>query len=156
MIILTNLHKGALTTLAAFLILAGAYNVLAKNNTQTVGAGGYDVVAYQTQSKAVPGDTNLVSYVDDTAYLFTSKENKLLFDANPKKYLPEFGGYCAMGLTMRKKLPINPEAFTVVDGRLYLNLNEVVLEKWRKDRANNIINANKVWGDIENTHPSQL
>lgn len=124
--------------------------------TQTVGANGYDLVAYQTVSKAVPGDTSHAAYLNGTTYLFSTVENKATFEADPAKYLPAFGGYCAMGIAMGKKLPVDPTAFKVVDGTLYLNLNSNVQKIWFKDIPGNIEKALDNWADIKGTNPADL
>lgn len=121
--------------------------------TQTVGASGYDLVAYQAENKAVRGDTSFMSYVNDTVYLFTSKANKEAFDKEPSRYLPAYGGYCAFGMSNGYKVPVDPEAFTVVDGTLYLNFNKEVREMWSKDVPGRISKADENWAKIMNDQP---
>lgn len=137
------------------LVLAGTFMASA-NETQTLGANGYDLVAYQTVSKAVLGDTSKVSYLNGTTYLFASDANKATFDADPKKYLPALGGYCAMGIAMGKKLATNPINFKVVDGKLYLNLNSAVQKMWFRDIPGNIEKANENWTDLKTANPADL
>lgn len=143
--------------LAAVLGLLMAGSVMAAaNQTQTVGASGYDLVAYQTVSKALTGDSSHAAYHNGTTYLFASKANKEAFEADPVKYLPAYGGYCAMGVALGKKLPIDPKAFKVVDGTLYLNLNTKVQGMWFKDIPGNIEKANENWKDIQGVNPAAL
>jgi YHS domain-containing protein len=121
--------------------------------TQTVGASGYDLVAYQTENKPVRGDTSFMSYVNDTVYLFANKENKAAFDKEPARYLPAYGGYCAFGMSNGYKVPVDPEAFTVVDNKLYLNFNKQVRDMWSKDIPGRISKADENWSKIMNDQP---
>lgn len=82
--------------------------------------GGYDVVAYHTEEKAVPGDEQYAVEHGGATYLFASEENKTAFEAEPDKYKPAYGGYCAFGVAQNKQLPANPESFTLQDGKLYM------------------------------------
>lgn len=122
----------------------------------TTASSGYDVVAYQTQNAAVKGTTAAFSYHKGQAYLFSSQENREIFEKNPEKYVPAFGGYCAMGVALGKKLPIDPEAFYVVDGTTYLNVNKTVQKRWLDDVAGNINDANGNWKDLEHRDPATL
>src|ERR1043165_6128706 len=79
---------------------------------------GYDPVAFFTDNKPVKGDSNLSSSYKGANYLFASKEHKDLFDKEPSKYEPAFGGYCAFGVSRNKLVEIDPEAFQIVQGRL--------------------------------------
>jgi len=87
----------------------------------TTGISGYDAVAYFTEGKPTRGNGHHVTVFDGVTYLFASEENKKTFEANPKKYIPAYGGYCAFGVTEKKKFVADPEAWKIVDGKLYLN-----------------------------------
>ncbi len=104
---------------------------------------GYDVVAYHTENKAVKGIWDHQYTVDDAIYYFSSESNKELFVANPEQYLPAYGGYCAFGVGMPNgfgksapgKYPVNPEAFKITDGQLFLFYDEddfKALPYWNK------------------------
>ena len=69
---------------------------------------------------------------------FASAENRDLFAANPEKYAPQFGGYCAYGFTKNKAVNVDPRAFTVRNDKLYLNLNQGVKKTWLEDVDNYI------------------
>lgn len=119
-------------------------------------ASGYDVVAYHTEGKAKVGSTDNFTYHNGKAYLFSSKKNKEMFMKNPSKYEPAFNGFCAMGVAMGKKLPVDPKAFKIVDGVLYLNLNKDVQKFWMDDMATNIDTANEKWSGIKHKNPADL
>ena len=131
--------------------------LLAEAAIDTVAVQGYDVVSYH-QSNGVPkkGTGNSVAYYDGEAFLFASDANKKVFEENPEKYLPAYGGYCAFGVTKSKKFVGDPMAYKVVDGTLYLNLSKEVQKIWLKDVPGNIETANGIWPDIKNVHPTKL
>lgn len=120
------------------------------------GVGGYDVVSYHTGEKPLPGNGNHLSEVDGVTYLFVSKQNKAAFDKEPQKYLPAFGGYCAFGVSVNKKFVGDPNVWEIVDGQLYLNLDNKIKGMWVKDIPGNLEKANKAWPKIKGTHYSKL
>src|SRR5215510_13797542 len=122
----------------------------------TTGISGYDAVAYFTEGKPTRGNGHHVSVFDGVTYLFASEENKKTFEANPKKYIPAYGGYCAFGVTEKKKFVADPEAWKIVDGKLYLNLDKDVQAEWGKDVSGNIRKADSIWHGIKDTPPSDL
>lgn len=85
--------------------------------------GGYDVVAYFNEG-ATKGKSTITANYNKATYRFSSKENKMAFNKNPEKYLPQYGGFCAWGVAEKKAtFPINPETYDIVDGKLYLFFN---------------------------------
>jgi YHS domain-containing protein len=134
-------------------LLFGAWAATAGAGSAVNLAGGYaiaghDPVAYFTVNKAVKGAEAHKATHEGATYLFASKENKETFAANPAKYVPQYGGYCAFGVTKQAKFEVDPEAFTIVDGKLYLNKNKDVLETWRKDTKGYISTAETIWPRI--------
>lgn len=117
---------------------------------------GHDVVAYFTQSKAVEGSAEFTAVHNDAIYRFSSAANRDLFNANPEKYEPAYGGFCAYGATFGKKFEIDGKAFEVVDGKLYVNKNLQVYEAWRKDIPKHIGEADEQWPEIELVAASDL
>lgn len=110
---------------------------------------GYDAVAYFKQGKPVKGNKDFsVSWKDATWY-FSSRENLDAFKADPEKYAPQYGGYCAYGLSEGHKATTEPDAWTIIDGKLYLNYNKEVKTLWSKDRENNIQKADKNWPQLK-------
>lgn len=117
---------------------------------------GYDAVAYHTDGKAVKGAANFSAAYDGAIYHFASAANRDAFKANPAKYAPAYGGFCAMGAALEKKLDGDPELFKIVDGQLYLNVNADVVKVWTKDIPGNIAKANNNWPEIKNKTPVSL
>jgi YHS domain-containing protein len=104
---------------------------------------GYDTVAYFTQNKPVKGlDTFTTSWKGAT-WKFSSAANLELFKANPEKYAPQYGGYCAYGVTQGYLVKVDPDQFTVRDGKLYLNYDADVQAKWLKDVPGYVSNADQ-------------
>lgn len=117
---------------------------------------GHDAVAYFTESKAVEGSSKFTAKHNDAIYQFSSAENRDLFKANPDKYAPAYGGFCAYGTTLGKKFSVDGKAFEVVDGKLYVNKNLDVYEVWRKDIPTHIQQADAKWPAIESVPADQL
>ena len=106
---------------------------------------GYDPVAYFTQGAAVKGDQAITAEHDGATYRFASAEHRDLFVADPVKYVPQYGGYCAYGVAKGVKAGIDPEQFTVRDGKLYLNYNAGVQRTWKKDVPGYLAMSEKNW-----------
>ena len=94
---------------------------------------GYDSVAYFTQSKPVKGSDSFVFEWKDAKWKFSSQANLDLFRASPEKYAPQYGGYCAYGVANGNLVKVDPEQFTVLDGKLYLNYDADIQKAWKKD-----------------------
>jgi YHS domain-containing protein len=96
---------------------------------------GYDTVAYFTVGKPVKGlDSQAYEWMG-AKWKFASAANLELFKASPEKYAPQYGGYCAYGVTQNYLVKVEPDQFTVRDGKLYLNYDADVQAKWLKDPA---------------------
>ena len=145
---MTKTIKAALIALAAIFTVP-ALGQAAGVETNAVGLRGYDPVAYFADREARPGDNGYSAAHNGVVYLFANEANQTAFKANPDAYLPEYGGYCAMGVALGYKLPIDPEAWEVVDGKLYLNVSKQVKKTWLKDVPGNIAKADTNWPDIK-------
>ena len=121
-----------------------------------VAVQGYDVVGYFTDNKPVKGNGDHVVFRDGLTYLFANDEHKKMFEANPDKYLPQYGGWCALGTALGKKVASDPLAWKIVDGKLYLNLNENVQKIWQKDITGYVKKADTNWQQIQDKDPSTL
>ena len=110
---------------------------------------GYDPVAYFTAGKPVKGNDQFVLEWNNAKWHFSSKQNLDLFKTNPAKYAPQYGGYCAYGLSNGYKAPIEADAWTIDNGKLYLNYNLDVREEWNKDRKQRIEKADKNWPSVK-------
>ena len=119
-------------------------NLLNLDNTG-VAIQGYDPVAFFTDSKPVKGDQKFLVKHDGAIYFFASKEHKDLFKANPAKYTPEFGGYCAYGVSRNKLVEIDVDAFQIVDGKLLLQYSKGVRDDFNKDTKGNLAKADANW-----------
>lgn len=106
------------------------------NTKKGFAANGYDVVAY-FDNDALEGKTEFSTKFDGVNYKFASKANLDKFTANPEKYAPQYGGYCAYAVAVSgKKVSINPETFEIRDDKLYLFYNKGktnTLEFWKKE-----------------------
>ena len=118
--------------------------------------GGYDPVAYFEVGKPVQGNGYHTATYNGGTYLFATKEHKEKFSANPMKYAPQYGGYCAYGVAVGKKFYSDPNRWKIVDGKLYLNLDKKIQNTWNKDVNGYIVKANNNWIDIKHKSPSEL
>ncbi len=114
---------------------------------------GYDAVAYVTVNKALPGDPNITFEHNEAIYQFVSEENRDLFKADPEKYVPQYGGYCAFAMSFGKKVSVNGEAFHIKDGKTYVNKNLKIYKRWKKDIPGNIAKADVKWPEVEFKKP---
>lgn len=119
-------------------------------------AHGFDSVAYFTESRAVLGSAAHSATHNGAAYRFSSAANKLAFEKNPTAYAPQFGGFCAFGVSVGAKFDGDPRLFKVVGGKLYFNLNSDIQKSWLKDVPGNIRKADVNWTKIRNTPPQDL
>lgn len=107
---------------------------------------GYDTVAYFTENKPVIGDSKFVSEYKGANWYFSSAENLALFEQNPEKSAPQYGGYCAWAVAEKRAFaPADPHQWAVVNGKLYLNYDADIKSKWDKDPSGFIEKADKVW-----------
>lgn len=141
--LLLRLILSAILTLTAGTVLAGDY-------FEKDGAAlrGYDPIAYFTDGKPVKGSSaHRYEYKGSTFY-FATAANQQRFARDPAKYAPQFGGFCALGTANGYKVSTQPDAFAVVDGKLYLNHDVKVLERWREDVPGNITKAENNWPEV--------
>lgn len=121
-----------------------------------VAVHGYDTVAYFTQDKPTLGSAKFSKVHNNATYRFANAENLKTFEANPDKYVPAYGGFCAFGVSVGAKFDGDPRLWKIVDGKLYLNLNKEIQQTWLKDIPGNISKANEAWKRIEHSDPEQL
>ena len=117
-------------------------------NSARLALKGYDVVAYFTEGKAVEGKKEFQQEWMGAKWQFSSAANRDLFATNPAKYAPQYGGYCAFGVSEGHKAPIDPTVWTIVDGKLYLNYDGEVGKEWRQDIPGRIAKADKNWPKV--------
>jgi YHS domain-containing protein len=110
-----------------------------------IAINGTDPVAYFKQGKPVPGLQEHAYQWQGATWLFANAEHRAQFVNQPEAYAPQFGGFCAYGLVKGALVPTVPEAWSIVDGKLYLNYNAAVQELWNQDVAGYIKQANANW-----------
>ena len=123
---------------------------------------GYDTVSYFTDGKPQLGSIQHAAMHKGAVYWFVSDEHKKLFEADPKRYAPQYGGFCAFGTTQQTKFDGDPLLWNIYKGKLYLNVTPELQQKWlgKSLRGNsleqNVADADRIWPSIENGKPQQL
>ena len=140
-----------LAPVAALLVFAGA--ALAEKAEPVYKDGGlairgYDPVAYFTQQKPVKGSPQFSYAWMGATWLFSSAMNRDQFAVDPARYAPQYGGYCSYAVSKGHTASIDPEAWRIVDGKLYLNYSKGVQKTWAEDVSGNIQKADQNWPDL--------
>jgi hypothetical protein len=112
---------------------------------------GYDPVAYFVEHRAVKGSPTITIDYKGSRFQFTSVANRDRFREHPEQFAPQYGGYCAFGAAQGYKATTDPNAFTIVEQKLYLNYSVDVQAKWRRDPAGYIKKADQNWPEVERT-----
>ncbi|SIS80814.1 YHS domain-containing (seleno)protein [Neptunomonas antarctica] len=147
----------ALVLLAAFTISSLSFaGVEVQTDENNVTLAGHDAVAYFTENAPVEGDANISAIHNGAIYRFSSVANRDTFNANPEKYAPQFGGYCAYGTSLGKKLAIDGKAFELIDGKLYVQKSKVVQEVWSENPVANLAAADRNWPKIKDVAADKL
>lgn len=143
-----RIRSVAHAVLAMLLVVAAAAGAQA----QKVNAGrggvavkGYDLVAYVTAGRPMEGSEQFVHRIGATTYRFASAANRDAFAKEPERYLPQFGGFCAYAVSRGYTADIDPQAWRIVDGRLFLNYSRSVQKTWEQDLAANIGKGDANW-----------
>ena len=142
---LLTLKRGA-TLLAVFFV--AMFATAAQADEPRLSIGGYDPVAYFTDGKAVQGKTEFEYVWRKLRWRFASGEHRDMFVKDPQRFAPQYDGYCAMGASLESsahKDTVDPEAWAIVDGKLYLVHNNYWLEKWREKAKEYIKQGDKDW-----------
>jgi len=134
-------------------VFAGVENGTDENDVMLAG---HDAVAYFSENKPVLGSPDYTTSYQGAIYRFSSAINRDVFNADPEKYAPMYGGYCAFGTSIGKKFHVDGKSFKVVDGKLYVNKNISVGNHWSKDIPGNIKNAEGYWPKIKTVAPEAL
>jgi hypothetical protein len=128
---------------------ASAVNV----DAEGVALHGHDPVAYFTEGKAVPGVARFEHQWNGARWRFANAANRDAFAKAPDKYAPQFGGYCSWAVSRNYTADVDPNAFAVVNGKLYLNYSTDVQTRWRVDRDGNITKAEGNWPGLRARAP---
>ncbi|MBT9311485.1 YHS domain-containing (seleno)protein [Leptothoe kymatousa] len=124
---------------------AATYAVFADDGVAILGA---DPVAYFTVGEYTPGSGEFTYEWEGALWQFASAENRDLFAANPEDYAPQYGGFCAYAVSQGNTAPIEPTAWKIVDGKLYLNFNDKIQKRWAKDIPGYIAQADENWPGV--------
>lgn len=144
LLLLSGMIAAVVEVSPAFAAKASVYTGLVSG----VGAGGYDVVAYFTKKKPVRGDASITHTYDGAIWRFSSVENRDAFVADPAKYAPQYGGYCAWAVSKGYTAKGDPLAWSVHEGKLYLNYNKQVRSTWAKNIPANVAKGDANWPNV--------
>ncbi|MET4702322.1 YHS domain-containing protein [Constrictibacter sp. MBR-5] len=157
------LAAGMFVVAAAIAFQAGpaaAYDENSKSainvDAQGVALRGYDPVSYFNAGTPTKGREDLTAVHEGARYQFASAANREAFMKSPGQYAPSFGGFCAMGAALGKKLDGDPTIWRVVDGKLYLNVHQAASTRWQEDIPGNLVKANNNWPTIRDKSPAEL
>lgn len=145
--VFSTIAAGAAVTMVPASVLAAKPQIYT-SFLSSAAVGGYDTVAYFTQGKPVKGSSKFVTEWKGAKWYFSSAENLAKFKANPTAYAPQYGGYCAYGVSQNAAVKGDPLLWKIVDGKLYLNINKQVVNIWQKDIPGYITQANKRWPNV--------
>ncbi|HKK34814.1 MAG TPA: YHS domain-containing (seleno)protein [Paracoccaceae bacterium] len=109
---------------------------------------GYDPVAYFTEERPVEGDRAHSLEWKGATWRFASAEHRAMFEADPEAYAPQYGGYCAYAVAQGGTASVDPEQWRIVDGKLYLNYDASVQERWLADIPGHISKADANWPGV--------
>ncbi len=117
---------------------------------------GNDLVAVQNGLGVIPGRAEFTHVHDGVAYYFASEAAQREFASNPDKFMPQYGGYCALGVALGKKLDGSPRFADIVDGKLYVFLNAAVFVAYQKDKAGILQKAAANWPEMREVAVSEV
>ncbi|MFA6964530.1 MULTISPECIES: YHS domain-containing (seleno)protein [Bosea] len=140
--------------LACAAVLTGASAVAAiaadsVNQVDGVALHGFDPVAYFVQKRPLKGDPEITYQYKGVTYEFYNASNLALFKKSPDKYLPQYGGFCAFAVAAGAKADIDPYAFAINDGKLYVNFSLDKRDRFQKKATENVAKANGNWPKVE-------
>lgn len=139
--------------LATLLLLLASTTALAVDEINTTFFGnlaikGFDAVAYFTEQRAVEGSKQFEMSWRGANWRFSSEENLAAFREEPERFAPQYGGYCAWAVSQNDTAGIDPTQFTVHNGKLYLNYNEKISNRWLADKEAFIADADRYWPQL--------
>jgi hypothetical protein len=139
--------RASLSTLSLFLLATPLLALSPVNKTLLGGVAidGYDPVAYFTDGRPIQGDKRFTFDWSGATWRFASAAHRDLFAMEPLKYAPRYGGYCAWAVAQGKTADVDPEAWTIRSGKLYLNYDLEIRAQWLVDPDGNIARADANW-----------
>lgn len=159
MILKTIRQGAAVAAIATFASLGTAFaadETYISNPEKSIAINGYDPVAYHTVGAPTKGSAEFKLEHNGAIYKFSSAENLAAFEADPAKFAPAYGGWCAVGTSKGKKIPTQAHLFKIVDGQLYLNSSDGAQGLFLKETTARISDANSNWPEIKKTPASDL
>lgn len=143
-----TVFTGVMTDTSAFAGVPGSTSAI-NVDAQGLALGGYDPVAYFDTGRPTHGVETISASYGGARYLFASAAHRKTFLSDPKKYIPEFGGFCAVGTSFGEKVDVDPQTGKVVEGKLYLNNNPKAQAIFDKDTAGTISRAEHNWPKVK-------
>ncbi len=143
--------KGVITLLTGLVFasnLALAGELVNADPHSKIALQGYDAVAFHTIGKATKGNPAIAAEHNGYKYFFDSEENKTIFEKQPEKYLPAYGGYCAYGVSVGQLFPVEIDTWEIVDGRLVLQYSQDVKHEFAKHKKANFRKAEANWPEL--------
>lgn len=148
----TNRQALIIGLVAPAIIMVASYGTAFDKVNKTsfgVAIKGYDTVAYHTENRAVKGKSEVSYNWNDAVWYFATAENRNLFAADPERYAPQYGGYCARSLsTTGKVFGADPEVFKIIDGKLFLSWNTDTANQFQADASASIPKADARWKEL--------
>jgi YHS domain-containing protein len=142
------------TTLTTFALAAiAAAGELVNTDKHGLALQGYDPVGYFTEGRPVEGNPSFSASYNGARYHFASRRNLEMFQRNPAKYAPQYGGYCGYAASINKISPTSPHFWQILDGRLVLQHNQKAWDAWVKDVKGNLVKADANWPKLKNRKP---
>ncbi|WP_411820359.1 YHS domain-containing (seleno)protein [Hyphococcus formosus] len=137
---------------------ADEYNVSSGNTLSgsPLGVHGVDTVVLSKFGAVTDGNASHAVVYDGVSYYFSTKKTAKLFEADPQSYLPQYGGFCAFAVALGKKLDGDPRYADIVDGKLYLFVNDEIFRKYKKNPGKIIKDAERKWPNIRGKSVSEL
>lgn len=139
---------GLIATVALPTVVYAAPDAVYTGTFNNLALSGYDAVGYFTQGKPVEGKAAFKTTYKGAEFRFASAANLAKFKANPAAYAPQFGGYCAWAVSQGYTASGDPQVWKIVGGKLYVNYNREIGNKWEKNIPGFIASANKNWPKI--------
>jgi len=139
------IRRAAIVLALASLSVAAVYAQKVNTSFTGLAIDGYDPVAYFTENKPVKGNGQFQFEFGGAKYRFASAANRDLFATDPRKYVPQYGAFCAYAVSKGYTADTDPLAWRIVDGKLYLNYNAGAQTEWEKDVAGNIKKGDANW-----------
>ena len=147
------LPRAAFAFMMSLALIAPAAAGDAINATdENIAIKGYDTVAYFAENRPMKGKPEFEHVWQGARWQFATPEHRDMFATDPLRYAPRYGGFCSGGMSLGVKSTINPEAWAIIDGKLYLAFSERTMKRFTSDADSNIAKADANWerlGEVE-------